>query len=120
VLGPAVKALARRSPGPVELDVRARGRLPEPVEVAAYYIVAEALANVAKHARASVARVDIDLRGDALYLRVHDDGVGGADPGRGSGLIGLNDRVAALGGTMRVDSPLGQGTSLAVTLPVAA
>lgn len=119
-LGPAVKALARRSPVPVELDVRAGGRLPEPVEVAAYYVVAEALANVAKHARASVACVDVDLRGHALYLRVHDDGVGGADPGRGSGLIGLNDRVTALGGTMRVDSPLGRGTSLTVTLPVAA
>jgi signal transduction histidine kinase len=117
-LGPAVRALARRSLVPVELDVRAVGRLPEPVEVAAYYVVAEALANVAKHARASVACVDVDLRSDALYLRVHDDGVGGADPGRGSGLIGLNDRVAALGGTMQVDSPAGQGTSLTVTLPV--
>jgi signal transduction histidine kinase len=119
-LGPAVKALARRSPVPVELDVRAGGRLPEPVEVAAYYVVAEALANVAKHAHASVACIDVDLRSDALYLRVRDDGVGGADPGRGSGLIGLNDRVAALGGTMRVDSPAGRGTSLTVTLPVAA
>jgi signal transduction histidine kinase len=117
-LGPAVKALARRSPVPVELDVRAPGRLPEPVEVAAYYVVAEALANVAKHARASVACVDVDLRDGTLYLRVRDDGVGGADPGRGSGLTGLNDRVAALGGTMRVDSPLGQGTSLTVTLPI--
>lgn len=119
-LGPAVKALARRSPVPVELDLRAAGRLPEPVEVAAYYVAAEALANVAKHARASVACVDVDLRGDALYLRVHDDGVGGADPGRGSGLTGLNDRVAALGGTMRLESPSGQGTSLTVTLPVTA
>jgi signal transduction histidine kinase len=119
-LGPAVKALARRCPVPVELDVRASGRLPEAVEVAAYYVVAEALANVAKHARASVARIDVDLRGDALHLSVHDDGVGGADPGRGSGLFGLNDRVAALGGTMRVDSPAGHGTSLTVTLPVAA
>jgi signal transduction histidine kinase len=119
-LAPAVKALARRCPVPVELDVRASGRLPEPVEVAAYYVVAEALANVAKHARASVAVVDVELRGDALHLRVRDDGVGGADPGRGSGLSGLNDRVAALGGTMRVDSPAGQGTSLTVTLPVAA
>jgi signal transduction histidine kinase len=81
-------------------------------------VVAEALANVAKHARASVACVDVDLRGGALYLRVHDDGVGGADPRRGSGLVGLNDRVAALGGAMRVESPLGQGTSLTVTLPV--
>jgi signal transduction histidine kinase len=103
---------------PVELDVRAPGRLLEPVEVAAYYVVAEALANVAKHARASVACVDVDVRDDTLYLRVRDDGVGGADPGRGSGLIGLNDRVAALGGTMRVDSPRGQGTSLTVTLPI--
>jgi signal transduction histidine kinase len=119
-LGPAVKALARRCPVPVELDVRAAGRLPEPVEVAAYYVVAEALANVAKHAQASVACVDIDLRGDALYLRVTDDGVGGADSGRGSGLFGLNDRAATLGGTMRVDSPAGHGTSLTVTLPVTA
>jgi signal transduction histidine kinase len=119
-LGPAVKTLARRSPVPVELEVRGVGRLPEPVEVAAYYVVAEALANVAKHARASVACVDVDVRGDALHVRVRDDGVGGADPARGSGLIGLNDRVAALGGTMRVDSPPEQGTSLAVTLPIAA
>jgi signal transduction histidine kinase len=119
-LGPAVKTLARRSPVPVELDLRGVGRLPEPVEAAAYYVVAEALANVAKHARASVAYVDVDVRGDALHLRVRDDGVGGADPARGSGLIGLNDRVAALGGTMQVDSRAGQGTSLVVSLPIAA
>jgi signal transduction histidine kinase len=119
-LGPALKTLARRSAIPVELSVRATGRLPEPVEVAAYYVVAEALANVAKHARASVAYLDVDTRGDALHLRVRDDGVGGADPARGSGLIGLNDRVAALGGTMQVDSPAGKGTALLVTLPIAA
>src|SRR5215472_2732533 len=119
-LGPAVKTLARRSPVPVELDVLGVGRLPEPVEVAAYYVVAEALANVAKHARASVAYVDVDVRGDALHMRVRDDGVGGADPAFGSGLIGLNDRVAALGGTMQVDSRAGQGTSLVVSLPIAA
>jgi signal transduction histidine kinase len=119
-LGPALKTLARRSAIPVELSVRAAGRLPEPVEVAAYYVVAEALANVAKHARASVAYLDVDTRGDALHLRVRDDGVGGADPARGSGLIGLNDRVAALGGTMQVDSPAGKGTALLVTLPIAA
>jgi signal transduction histidine kinase len=118
-LGPAVKTLARRSAVPVELGVRADGRLPEPVEVAGYYVVAEALANVAKHARASAAYVDVDVRDDALHLRVRDDGVGGADPARGSGLIGLNDRVAALGGTMQIDSPPGNGTSLAVTLPIA-
>jgi signal transduction histidine kinase len=119
-LGPAVKTLARRSAVPVELDVRADRRLPEPVEVAAYYVAAEALANVAKHARASVAHVDVDVRDDVLHLRVRDDGIGGADPARGSGLIGLNDRVAALGGTMRLDSPQGHGTTLLVTLPLEA
>jgi signal transduction histidine kinase len=119
-LDPALKTLARRSATPVELAVRAGGRLPERVEVAAYYVVAEALANVAKHARASVAYVDVDAHDDALRLRVRDDGVGGADPARGSGLIGLNDRVAALGGTMQLDSPVGKGTSLLVTLPISA
>jgi len=120
-LAPALKALARRAAVPVELAIRTGGRLPEPVEVAAYYVVAEALANVAKHARASVACVDVDVdAGDgALRLRVRDDGVGGANPMRGSGLIGLNDRVEALGGTMRIDSPAGKGTSLLVTLPIA-
>ena len=119
-LGPALKTLARRSAIPVELSVQATGRLPEPVEVAAYYVVAEALTNVAKHARASVVYLDLDSGGDALHLRVRDDGVGGADPAGGTGLIGMNDRVAALGGTMLVDSPAGKGTSLAVTLPIAA
>ena len=118
-LVPALKTLARRSAIPVELSVKASGRLPEPVEVAAYYVVAEALTNVAKHARASAAYVDIDVHDDALRLRVRDDGVGGADPARGSGLIGLDDRVEALGGTMQIDSPAGKGTSLLVTLPIA-
>jgi len=118
-LAPALKALARRAAVPVELAIRAGGRLPEPVEVAAYYVVAEALANVAKHARASVVDVDVDAGDGALRLRVRDDGVGGANPIRGSGLIGLNDRVEALGGTMRIDSPAGKGTSLLVTLPIA-
>jgi signal transduction histidine kinase len=118
-LVPALKTLARRSAIPVELSVRADGRLPEPVEVAAYYVVAEALTNVAKHARASVAYVDVDMHDDALQLRVRDDGAGGADPARGSGLIGLNDRVEALGGTMQIDSPADRGTSLLVTLPIA-
>jgi signal transduction histidine kinase len=117
-LGPAVKTLARRSAVPVELGLRADVRLPERVEVAAYYVVAEALANVAKHARAAAAQIDVDVREDVLHLSVRDDGVGGADPARGSGLIGLNDRVAALGGTMRLDSPLGNGTTLVVTLPI--
>src|SRR5262249_9178582 len=74
---------------------------------------------VAKHARASTAYVDVDVHDDALRLRVRDDGVGGADPARGSGLIGLDDRVEALGGTMQIDSPAGKGTALLVTLPIA-
>jgi signal transduction histidine kinase len=119
-LGPAVKTLARRSAVPVEVGVLSDVRLPEPVEVAAYYVVAEALANVAKHASAAAAYVDVEVRDDALHLRVRDDGVGGADPARGSGLIGLDDRVAALGGTMRLDSPPGNGTTLLVTLPIEA
>jgi signal transduction histidine kinase len=118
-LVPAVKTLARRSAVPVELTVRAEGRMPEPVEVAGYYVVAEALTNVAKHARASVVHVDVGVHGDALRLEVRDDGIGGADPARGTGLMGIDDRVEALGGTMRVDSPSGKGTSLFVTLPLA-
>jgi signal transduction histidine kinase len=118
-LAPALKTLARRSAIPVELSVQAGGRLPEPVEVAAYYVVAEALTNVAKHARASAAYVDVDVHHGVLRLRVRDDGIGGADPAHGSGLIGLDDRVEALGGTMQIDSPAGKGTSLLVTLPIA-
>jgi signal transduction histidine kinase len=118
-LGPALKTLARRAPLPVEIIVRADQRLPEPVEVAAYYVVAEALANVAKHADATTAYIDVESRNGVLELRVRDDGAGGADPARGSGLIGLTDRVEALGGTIEVVSPVGQGTALRVTLPVA-
>ncbi|MGR6918514.1 CHASE3 domain-containing protein [[Actinomadura] parvosata] len=118
-LGPALKALARRSPVPVELDVDVPGRLPEPVEVAAYYVVSEALTNTAKHARASVATVRARLEDGRLRLRVRDDGAGGATTsGSGSGLLGLADRVEALGGTVRVDSPPGQGTTLDAGLPV--
>jgi signal transduction histidine kinase len=117
-LGPALKALARRSAVPVELEVDVRVRLPEPVEVAAYYVVSEALANAAKYADASVAYVEAQARDGALHLSVRDDGVGGAAAGRGSGLIGLADRVEALGGSIRVDSPAGQGTSLQVDLPI--
>jgi signal transduction histidine kinase len=117
-LGPALKALARRSAVPVELEVDVRVRLPEPVEVAAYYVVSEALANAAKYADASVAYVEAQARDGALHLSVRDDGVGGATAGRGSGLIGLADRVEALGGSIRVDSPAGQGTSLQVDLPI--
>jgi signal transduction histidine kinase len=117
-LAPALKALARRSAVPVELEVDVQARLPEPVEVAAYYVVSEALANAAKHAHASVAQVEARARDGLLHLSVRDDGVGGAAPGGGSGLVGLADRVEALGGTIEVHSPAGQGTSLQIDLPI--
>jgi signal transduction histidine kinase len=117
-LAPALKALARRSAVPVELDLSVDQRLPDPVEVAAYYVVSEALTNAAKHADASLARVVIDAGTGALRLSIRDDGVGGADPARGSGLIGLKDRVEAVGGTFRMESPTGVGTSLFVDLPL--
>jgi signal transduction histidine kinase len=117
-LGPALKTLARRSSVPVELDVRVTRRLPEPVEVAAYYVVSEALTNAAKHAQASVVQVSLEARDAVLRLSVCDDGVGGAEPGRGSGLIGLRDRVEALGGRMEITSAASSGTSLLVTIPL--
>ncbi|MCW3046956.1 MAG: histidine kinase,GAF protein [Solirubrobacterales bacterium] len=117
-LGPALKTLARRSAVPVDLHLRGRRRLPERVEVAAYYVVSEALTNAAKHAGASGVKVDVDA-GDAIVrLAIADDGVGGADPARGSGLVGLTDRVEALGGTIEIASPPGRGTSLLVSIPV--
>jgi signal transduction histidine kinase len=119
-LRPALKTLARRSAVPVELDLCTETRLPEPVEVAAYYIVSEALTNTAKHARASVVHVAVEVRHGVLELSIRDDGCGGADPACGSGLIGLTDRVDALGGTIEVASPVGQGTTLRVRLPVEA
>jgi signal transduction histidine kinase len=117
-LGPALMALARRSTLPVDLDVDLQQRLPEPIEVAAYHVVAEALSNAAKHASASIVRVGIQPRGDRLRMSVRDDGVGGADPSRGWGLMGLSDRVQALGGTMTVHSPARAGTVLQVDLPI--
>ena len=117
-LGPALKTLARRSPIPAQLDVRVEGRLPESVEVAAYYVVAEMLTNAAKHAHASTVQVNVAAVDGVLRLSVRDDGVGGADPARGSGLLGLRDRVEALGGTIAVDSPRGKGTAIEVALPL--
>jgi signal transduction histidine kinase len=117
-LGPALKALARRSAIPAELDVDVPPRLDAPIEVATYYVVSEALANAAKHARASVVHVRVRTDDDGLHLSVRDDGVGGATAGGGSGLIGLTDRVEALGGTISVTSPTGQGTALLVDLPI--
>jgi signal transduction histidine kinase len=117
-LGPALKLLARRSPIPVELDVHIDRRLPERVEVAAYYVVSEALTNAAKHAQASVAQVDVDATDSIVELAVRDDGVGGADPAQGSGLVGLSDRVEALGGRIEIASPAGRGTTVLVTIPI--
>jgi signal transduction histidine kinase len=118
-LTPALKTLARRSPVHVELDLKDAVRLPERLEVAAYYIVAEALTNVAKHAQASVVHVELTAEDPTtVELAIQDDGVGGADPDRGSGLIGLADRVEAMGGTIRITSQPGAGTSLSVTLPI--
>jgi signal transduction histidine kinase/uncharacterized protein YoaH (UPF0181 family) len=116
-LGPALKTLARRSPIPVELDLRAELRLPEPVEVAAYYVVSEALANTAKHAQASVIHVAVDAEDSVLRVSIRDDGIGGADPRRGSGLLGLQDRAETIGGAVCLQSPAGGGTSLHLTLP---
>jgi signal transduction histidine kinase len=117
-LGPALRSLRRRSAVPVELHLHAERRLPERVEVAAYYVVSEALTNAAKHAHASVVRVELDAHDAILQLAIRDDGLGGADPSRGSGLVGLSDRIEALGGTLEVSSPTGSGTTLLIELPV--
>ncbi|MDX6227589.1 MAG: hypothetical protein QOI76_979 [Frankiales bacterium] len=114
----ALRALGRRSAVRVHLDVRIDGRLPEPVEVGAYYVVSEILTNAAKHARASVVVVDAEASGGTLHLRVSDDGVGGADPLQGSGLVGLKDRIDALGGTFSLHSPAGGGTTVFCELPI--
>jgi signal transduction histidine kinase len=117
-LQPALKGLARRSAVPVELDLRAERRLPEHVEVAAYYVVSEALTNAAKHAHASVVNVELDAHDAIMQLAIRDDGIGGADPRHGSGLVGLSDRIEALGGTLEVTSPPGSGTTLLIEIPV--
>jgi signal transduction histidine kinase len=119
-LGSALKTLARRSAVPVELEVRTDARLPERVEVGAYYVVSEALANAAKHAQASAVAVDVEAHNAVLRVSVRDDGRGGADFARGTGLVGLKDRVEALGGRISVESPPGAGTAMQVELPIAA
>jgi signal transduction histidine kinase len=118
-LEPALRALARRSTVAVELDLRAERRLPEHVEVAAYYIVSEALTNAAKHAQASVVNVELEAHDAILQLAIRDDGIGGADPAHGSGLVGLSDRIEALSGTLEVTSPTGSGTTLLIEIPLA-
>ena len=117
-LEPALKTLARRSPIPVELKVRADVGLPEEVELAAYFTVAEALTNTAKYSHASLVHVLVETRGRTLRIAVHDDGVGGADPARGTGLLVLEERARAIGGTVSLHSPPAAGTLLDVELPL--
>jgi signal transduction histidine kinase/putative methionine-R-sulfoxide reductase with GAF domain len=117
-LGPALRSLARRSAVPIRLEVEIGERLDERVEVAAYYVVSEALANAAKHAAASQVAVAVVAEGPQLDIAIDDDGVGGADPARGSGLMGIIDRVEALDGTVRIVSSEGQGTQLRAALPL--
>jgi signal transduction histidine kinase len=119
-LEPALDALVARVPVPVTLEVRAEGRLPGPVESAAYFVVAEALTNVAKYAQATEAAVAVRRVNGQVTVDVTDDGIGGADVAQGSGLRGLTDRVAALDGTLSVDSPAGGGTRLHVEIPCGA
>jgi signal transduction histidine kinase len=117
-LGPALDALVARAPVAVRVAEIPETRLPEPVEVAAYYLVAEALTNVAKHARATEATVRVGQTDERVRIEVRDDGVGGAEVGDGSGLRGLADRVEALGGHLGVDSPPGGGTTLIGEIPL--
>jgi signal transduction histidine kinase len=116
-LDPAVRALAARAPVPVDILGGPTGRLPAAVETAAYFVVAEALTNVSKYARAGHATVRVERVDGHLVVDVSDDGVGGAIPNGGSGLRGLSDRVAALSGTLEVTSPPGGGTRLRADLP---
>ena len=117
-LQPALKTLARRSAVPVHLEIKVDRRLPGPVETAAYYTVAEALTNAAKHAHATTADVQAAESDGVLHVRIRDNGYGGADFSHGSGLIGLKDRAEALGGHLQVHSPPGGGTTLEIELPL--
>jgi PAS domain S-box-containing protein len=117
-LGAALETLAQESPLPMTLEMNTDARLPDLVEVTAYFVVSEALTNAAKHARATSVRVTLDLAGGDVQVSISDDGVGGADPARGSGLVGLKDRVEAAGGTLTVDSRPGRGTQVVAKVPV--
>ncbi|SKO05647.1 Putative two-component system sensor kinase [Mycobacteroides abscessus subsp. bolletii] len=117
-LRPALCTLARRSAVPVTIEVNVDGAVGESVEMAAYYVLAEALANAAKHSAASGVRVSVRCEGPNLRMVIRDDGVGGANPRKGSGLVGLTDRVEALGGQLSVSSPVGRGTSLDISIPI--
>ncbi|HME03840.1 MAG TPA: PAS domain S-box protein, partial [Solirubrobacteraceae bacterium] len=116
-LAPALKNVARRSPIPVVLDLRTDRELPEQTQVTAYFVISEALTNAAKHSSAATVRVTVEAKDGDVLLSISDDGVGGADPTRGSGLVGLKDRVEAAGGTLSVHSPPGGGTHLTIRLP---
>ena len=116
-LASAVRTLARRSAVPIQLDLRTNASLTEPVQAAGYYVVAEAVTNAAKHASASAVAVTLEDRDGMLRVSIHDDGVGGADPTRGSGLTGLRDRVEALGGRLEITSAPGEGTLLVAEIP---
>jgi len=117
-LSPASRTLARRSAVPVDLDLTTNARCPEPIEVAAYHVASEALANAMKHAQASHIEISLATRHGSLLLSIRDDGIGGADPAHGSGLVGLTDRVEALGASIHVDSAIGAGTHITVDLPL--
>jgi signal transduction histidine kinase len=117
-LGPSLKAVARRSPIPVDLCLDVDRRPPQAVEIAVYYVVSEALTNAAKHSRATEVSVTVTTAHDCLRATIQDDGVGGAEPGKGSGLVGLTDRVEALGGRLTLAAPPGQGTRITVELPL--
>jgi signal transduction histidine kinase len=109
--------LARRAPVPVQLERVPGERLPEAVELVAYFVVAEALTNVAKYAAASRATVDIDRMNGKLVVQVKDDGIGGADPDSGTGLRGLSDRLAVIEGRLEIDSQPGRGTTITAKIP---
>jgi signal transduction histidine kinase len=116
----ALRGLIRRAKISIRMKTRLCGRLPESVESASYYIISELVTNITKHAGVAAADLIIEAREDELFIGMRDDGVGGADSAKGTGLTGLRDRVEALGGTMEVDSPLGSGTSVRVRIPVGA
>jgi PAS domain S-box-containing protein len=117
-LGPALSALARNSPIKVDLNASLDKRPPEAIETAVYYVISEALTNAAKHSQATAITVTVAAGSDVLHATIEDDGVGGAEASAGSGLIGLIDRVEALGGRLALDSPPGEGTKIAIELPV--
>jgi signal transduction histidine kinase len=117
-LGPALKTLARRAPIRVELAVHVVDELSDSVDVASYYAVSELLTNTVKHARASAVDVDVTCADGILHITFRDDGIGGADPARGSGLVGLRDRIEARGGTITLQSRTGEGTTVEIALPL--